>query len=88
METKKDGLNWIDYERIANGEFQDIIIAKNTLAKLIKREKKIIKLPNYQIDFLMEKYPKGNFSEAMREALDDLIKLLTNGSCEVEKKEK
>lgn len=66
--------NWLVYEKIVNKEFTDIVISKPALSKLLRKEKVSIRLANYQIDYLKEKYPTGKFSEALRSALDDLIK--------------
>ena len=82
MESEKEVLNWVDYERIVNEEYTDIIVSKFTLAKLLRREKTSIRLAKYQIEFLKLKYPKGKLSEAFRNAIDDLITLQKNGDNE------
>lgn len=69
--TKK--LSWIDYKKIVNKKFTDIILDKFTLKKLLFKERKSIRLPNYQVQFLEENYPQGNFSEALRDLIDDFI---------------
>lgn len=73
--SDKTELSWQDYEKIVNGEFTDIVISKSSLSKILRKKKTSIRLPNYQVSFLEKKYPPKNLSEALRLALDDLIKI-------------
>ena len=75
MKSKKKEISWTDYERIANGEYTDIILSKSSLKDILRTKKTSVRLPNYQISFLGKKYPSGTFSEALRSVIDQAIKI-------------
>lgn len=66
--TKFKGL-----ETLSEGDFIHIIVSQG----LLKRDKKSIYLPKYQLHFLQQKYPNTNFSDSLREAIDKAI--IANG---------
>ncbi|MFX0170934.1 MAG: hypothetical protein ACFE9L_03345 [Candidatus Hodarchaeota archaeon] len=78
--SKIKEFTWREYEKIANGDYTDIVIDQWSLMSLLRKKKTSIRLPKYQISFLEQKHPTGRLSEALRAALDDLIRLESNKS--------
>ncbi len=76
MTRERKPRSWHEmYEFIRNDDGTvDIVLPRP------RREQKSIRLLDYQVQFLIDEYPAEFFSDSLRMALDDLIKMRMNAN--------